>query len=161
LARYSQNPTLALKWTHRFRSLLRSEAILGGAVLLAVAFLTGLLPAKAVGGSGAVNITRHSDEAGMNITLRLDSGPIGTRHAVVTLADSAGQKVTNARKVTFYVQMLDMDMGLTTVRAQLTADGSYQADLSLSMSGQWRVSVEVSPARGDAFVTEFKISSGL
>jgi copper transport protein len=161
LARYSQDPTLALKWTHRFRSLLKSETILGGTVLLAVAFLTGLPPATAVGRNGAVNITQHNDDAGMSITLRLDSGQAGTRHAVVTLADSAGRRVRDAKKVTLYLKMLDMDMGLTTVPAQPAADGSYQADLPLSMSGQWRVSVEVSPARGDAFVTEFKLSSGL
>ena len=94
------------------------------------------------------------------MNLSLDSAQTGTRHAVVTLADPSGQRMGDAREVTLYLAMQDMDMGLERIQAKRFPDGSYQADLPLTMAGKWKVSVEVTPARGDGFVTEFELSSG-
>jgi copper transport protein len=160
LARFVKEAPLARKWRERLPTLLRFESFLGAAILLAVAFLTGLPPATAVTVGGPVNLSQTNGDAGIKVNLILDSAQIGTRHAVVTLADSSGHRVDNAQEVTLYLVMQDMDMGLETIQAKSFPDGSYQADLPLTMAGKWKVSVEVTPARGDAFVTEFELSSG-
>jgi copper transport protein len=161
LARYASEPPVALAQTRRLGALIKAEATLGGAVLLAVAILTGLPPSTAVAMNGPVNMSQRNADANMSVALRLDSGQVGTRRAVVALADSRGRAVTDAKRVTLYLAMLDMNMGLETVQAEPSADGTYQAELALTMPGRWRISVEVSPARGDTFVTEFNFSSGL
>jgi len=161
LARYSSEPRVALAQTRRLAALIKAEATLGGAVLLAVAFLTGLPPSTAVAMNGPVSMSQRNADANISVALTLDSGQVGTRRVVVALRDSKGRMVTNAKRVTLYLAMLDMNMGLETVEAEPLADGTYQAELALTMPGRWRVSVEVSPARGDTFVTEFNFSSGL
>ncbi len=161
LGRYSSEPRVALAQTRRLGALIKAETTLGGAVVLAVAILTGLPPSTAVAMNGPVNMSQRNADANMSVALRLDSGQAGTRRAVVALADSRGRAVTDAKRVTLYLAMLDMNMGLETVQAEPSADGTYQAELALTMPGRWRISVEVSPARGDTFVTEFNFSSGL
>jgi hypothetical protein len=139
---------------------LRIESVVGVAILLVVAFLTGLPPATAVSAGGPLSLSRMSSDGGMRVNLHLDSTQTGSRRAVVTLADASNKRVGNARKVTLYLSMMDMDMGLETIPAIPFPDGSYRADLPLTMAGKWKVSIEVTPARGDAFVTEFELSSG-
>ena len=160
LARFVKEAPLARKWRERLPSLLRFENFLGAAILLAVAFLTGLPPATAVTVGGPVNLNQTNGDADIQVNLSLDSAQTGTRHAVVTLADPSGHRMGDAREVTLYLAMQDMDMGLERIQAKRFPDGSYQADLPLTMAGKWKVSVEVTPARGDGFVTEFELSSG-
>ena len=97
--------------------LLRLESALGVAILLAVAFLTGLPPATAFSAGGPVNLSQISKDAGIRVNLALDSTQTGTRHAVVTLADAGGDHIGDAQKVTLYLSMMDMDMGLETIPA--------------------------------------------
>ena len=160
LARFVKEPPPAMRWRERLPTLLRFESFLGVSILLAVAFLTGLPPATAVTMGGPVNLSQTNGDAGIKVNLSLDSAQTGTRHAVVTLADSSGHRAGDAQKVTLYLAMQDMDMGLETLQTKRFPDGSYRADLPLTMAGKWKVSVEVTPARGDAFVTEFELTSG-
>lgn len=159
LAGFSQQPEIYRKWAGRFRALIRNEAMLGVAVLLAAAVLTSLPPATAVAMAGPVNLSKHNED--MVVDLKLDSAKVGTIHSVVTLRDLTGRTITDAKGVTLFVRMLDMEMALESVEAQATPNGKYQADVSLAMAGRWQISVQVSPPHGDAFVTEFEISTGL
>jgi nitrogen fixation protein FixH len=134
------------------------ETALGIILLALVAVLTSLPPATAAVTTGPLNLTQQSGE--MTVGLKLEPNKVGANHAFVALT-SNGKKVSTAKRVTVYLRSLDMDMGLTTVQAKPTDDGNYEADVVLSMAGKWLVSVEVSPPQGDAFVTEFKISSSL
>jgi hypothetical protein len=52
-------------------------------------------------------------------------------------------------------------MGLQSVQAEPSLDGSYEAEVMLSMGGRWLFSVEVSPQEGDTFLTEFRIPTTL
>jgi len=159
LAGFSSQPEAYGKWANRFRSLITAETLLGVAVLLVVALLTSLPPATAVAMAGPVSLSKV--EQGTTVNLKLDSAKVGTVHSLVILKDSAGRAITDAKRVTLFVQMLDMDMGMKTIEAQLTPSGAYQADIPFSMAGRWSVSVQVSPIHGDAFVTEFDISPGI
>jgi copper transport protein len=157
LAGFSQQPDIYLKWAGRFRTLITSEAALGIVVLVVVAILTSLPPATAVSMAGPIELTNSTE--GTTVDLKLDSTKVGTAHSIVTLHDSTGKTISDAKSVTLFARMLGTDMGLETIEAQPTPSGSFQADVSLTMAGKWSISVQVAPWRGDAFVTEFQISS--
>ena len=157
LTDFSRQVEIFHKWTRRFRTLVSAEAFLGIAVLASVALLTSLPPAVAVANAGPVVMSKQNQD--MTVNLNLDSTRVGTIHTSVILRDSSGRTITDAERVTLYVKMLDMDMGLETVEAQPAPSGAFQADLPFSMAGRWLVSVEVSPAHGDTFVTEFNVST--
>ena len=159
LAGFSQLPETYRMWARRFRTLIWNEAALGVAILVAVAVLTSLPPASAVAMAGPADLSKRNEDTIVN--LRLDSVRVGTVHSVVNLQDSTGRTISDAKRVTLFARMLDMDMGLETIEAQPTPSGAYQADIPLTMAGKWSVSVEVSPAHGDTFVTEFNISPGI
>ena len=157
LAGFSQRPDIYCRWAGRFRILITNEAALGMALLVVVAILTSLPPATSVAMAGPIELTKPAE--GATVDLKLDSTKVGTAHSIVTLRDNNGTIISDTKSVTLFARMLDMDMGLETIEAQPTASGSFQADVSLTMPGKWSISVQVAPQRGDAFVTEFQISS--
>jgi len=144
-------------WAGRFAQLLRGEAALGIAILALVAVLTSLPPASAVS-TGPVNLMRRV--SGDAITVSLAPNRVGPNTVTISLLDSSHRKITDTKRVTAYLRMRDMDMGLTTVAAQPAEDGTYRAVVDLSMAGRWSLSVEVSPANGDDFVAAFDFSCG-
>ena len=157
LAGFSQQPDIYRRWTGRFRILITNEAALGIVLLVVVAILTSLPPATAVAMAGPIELTKSAE--GTTVDLKLDSTKVGTAHSIVTLQDSTGKIISDTKSVTLFARMLDMDMSLETIEAQPTPSGSFQADVSLTMAGKWSIDVQVAPQRGDAFVTEFQISS--
>jgi copper transport protein len=159
LAGFSLQPETYRKWAGRFRNLIRTESLLGVAILVAVAFLTSLPPATAVALAGPLDLSKRNED--MVVNLKLDSSRVGTVHSVVTLQDLTGRTISDAKRVTLFVRMLDMDMALETVEAQATPSGTFQADIVLGMTGKWSISVQVSPPHGDTFVAQFDIFSGI
>jgi len=157
LAGFAQHLGAARTWAGRFRPLIRIESALALVLLALVAVLTTLPPASAVA-SGPINLVKRTQD--WNVSLRLDPNRLGKNQAVVSLHDANGRPITDAKRVTLYLQMLDMDMGLATVQAFPSGDGTYRAEVPLSMAGKWSISVEVSSHAGDTFVTEFDFSSG-
>jgi copper transport protein len=157
LAGFSRQVEIYRKWASRFRLLVSAEATLGIAVLVSVALLTSLPPATAVANVGPLTLNKRNED--MTVNLKLDSTKVGTIHSAVILQDSNGRTITDAKSVTFFVRMLDMDMGLETIEAQPVPGGAYQADIPFSMAGRWSINVEVSPSHGDTFVTEFNVST--
>lgn len=156
LAGFSQSPDIYRRWAGRFRILITNEAALGIVVLIVVAILTSLPPATAVAMAGPIELTKPAES--MTVDLKLDSTKVGTAHSVVMLRDQAG-KIISVKSVTLFARMLDMDMGLETIEAKPMPSGSFQADIPLTMAGKWSISVQVAPQQGDAFVTEFQVSS--
>ena len=157
LAGFSQHPDIYRRWADRFRILITNEAALGIVLLLVVAILTSLPPATALAMAGPIELIKSAE--GTTVDLKLDSTKVGTAHSIVTLQDSTGKIISDTKSVILFARMLDMDMGLETIEAQPTPSGSFQADVSLTMAGKWLISVQVAPQKGDAFVTEFQISS--
>jgi hypothetical protein len=109
--------------------------------------------------AGAADLQQRS--GGYLIQLHLEPNRVGENQAVVQIRDSKEKIVSDARRVTIYLRSLDMDMGLESFQASATPDGSYRADVMLSMAGRWLVSVEISPPSGDTFVTEFNLTSSM
>jgi len=144
-------------WAGRFRGLLRTETSLAMLVLVIVAVLTNLPPASAVSG-GPVKLSQSMPQGVVELTV--SPNKVGQNRVTVRLQDPGGQEISDARQVALYLQMRDMDMGLESVTAGVAPDGTYQADVNLSMAGRWSLSVQVTPAHGDAFVASFDFSSG-
>jgi copper transport protein len=159
LLSFAPRPEVARQWLGRYAGLLRAETALGVAILALVAVLTTLPPASAVTAGGPA--TQTVRQGAVSVSLSLTPNKVGSNQAVVVLRDAGGAAIADARRVTIYLRSLDMDMGLETFQAQPTSDGNYGAEVNLSMAGRWLVSVEVSPARGDTFITEFRISSAM
>jgi copper transport protein len=157
LAGFAKHLDRARTWAGRFQSLIRAESVLAVVLLGVVAVLTTLPPSSAVA-SGPINIVKRVQD--WNVSLRLEPNRLGKNEAIVSFQDASGLPVIDAKRVTLYLQMLDMDMGLVTVQALPSADGTYRAEVPLSMTGKWSINVEVSPHAGDTFVTEFVFSSG-
>ncbi len=159
LQRFALDPRSAREWASRFRKLIGAETVLGIAVLALAALLTSLPPAATVTAAGPLTLSKRN--ADMTVGLRLDPNRVGTNRAWVKLQDLHGRAMSDAKRVTLYVRSLDMDMGLETIQAQPQTEGDYGAEVVLSMAGRWQVSVEVTPERGDTFVTEFQVSPTL
>jgi copper transport protein len=143
---------VAMGWLGK---LVRTEAVLGIAVLGVVGSLTQIPPATAAPGA----IPSIQEQRWGDFVVRLQVTPlrVGPNRLVAWVGSAGGVPMLDTRRVTFYLNMLEMSMGLQTVQAQPAGDGSYAADGRLSMAGRWRISVEVSPAQGDSFVTEFDV----
>ena len=51
----------------------------------------------------------------MTVDLKLDSTKVGTAHSVVTLLDPGGKAITDAKDVSVFARMLDMDMAIESI----------------------------------------------
>jgi copper transport protein len=142
---------MTLNWLRR---LVRTETALGVILLGVAAVLTQLPPATSASGMAPAILDKPSGD--FVISLKVSPQRSGSNRATAWIRTKDGVLVSDARRVTFFLNMLDMDMGLQTVQASPAADGSYSAEVVLSMAGRWRISVEASPPRGDTFVTEFE-----
>jgi copper transport protein len=139
----------------RLLTLVRAETLFGVAILAAAGILTQLPPASAM---SPVNLgPQVRSSRGFEVELQLTPQAVGPNRIVARLRSADGSLVSTARRVTFYLRMLDMEMGLQTIPAENAPDGSYSAEVTLSMAGRWQVSVEIAPPQGDTFVTEFEL----
>jgi len=158
LSDFRRHLQAARAWAARFRWLLRTETLLGVSVLAIVAVLTSLPPATAVF-AGPVSMVRRA--SGTVVRVTIEPNRVGQNDVAISLEDLAGEKITDAKEVTIYLQMREMDMGLETIPAHFAPDGTYRADVNLSMTGRWSLGVQVSPAHADDFVADFDFVSGL
>ncbi|HEU5434349.1 MAG TPA: FixH family protein, partial [Thermomicrobiales bacterium] len=98
---------------------------------------------------------------GLTVTLLPTPRQTGATTVTATIADASGAPVKDAT-VTAIVRSLAMDMGTQSAAARETAPGRYAAaDVPLSMSGQWRLTIRVAP-RGQpstSFVYDLDVSS--
>ena len=156
LAAFARSPENALRWSAKLRSLVRAEAVVAVLILGSVGLLTNLPPATALAAEGKTDLRKRVGD--YDVSLQLERSKVGKNQAVVQIEDRNGRKITDARRVTLFVESRDMDMGINTISAQSSPEGKYQADVVFSMSGKWAISVEVSPPRGDTFVAEFQIT---
>ena len=156
LTRFRAGVAEQLKWLPRFSPLLQAE--FAGCVIIfaTVAMLTNLPPATADPSAGPRELKQKSGST--EVALRIEPGKLGQNQVSLSLADGAGKPLTNVKKVMVYLRMMDMDMGLTSAEAVAQPLGGFAADAVFSMSGHWKVSVEVTPGSGDAFVVEYDVT---
>ncbi|MER5763417.1 FixH family protein [Streptomyces sp. NPDC002082] len=141
-------------------------AAVTGAVLAAV-LTSGCGPSKpaapAATGPHDLDASCRSTktDAGMEVTLAVSPCPAkgggSAGKASVTVKDAAGKAVEGA-KVEVNSEMPNMKMKGGKQSASAKGDG-YESKLVLGMPGDWRISVVVTPASGQASTTVFNVKA--
>lgn len=112
-------------------------------ILAAVVGLLGTLPTHA--------FESRQNLDGLTVNLALNGNPVGvgSNEVRVTLTDTSGKKIANA-KVTFYFGMMPMaNMPPMNYKARLDESGGlYSAPVEFSMKGHWNLKVRVKTPDG-------------
>jgi putative copper export protein len=164
-------PPRARDLEERLRDWLRREALLAGALLLAVVllgiFAVSLLPNLTVGSSGSRSGQTSTPFSGTktvdtyNVTLHVSPNVFGTNTFTVTLKDADGKPVTGAG-VLILVNSLDMDMGTESQHLKeigSTAPGSYSGQTQLTMAGHWQITVQAQVRSGAKLTVNFDLTA--
>lgn len=142
------------KRTLQLSSVLRWEPALGVAVLVCVGLMNifaGTLSPIAAPQPGQ-QTTAHTKPFNQTVTttdgkfklmLNVTPNRFGPNVFTVTVSDPHTGKPTTNAGVTIYTTMLDMDMGTDTLNLQLDGHGHFSGSGDLSMSGTWRISIQV------------------
>lgn len=142
---------------------IRAEVVLGIAVLLTVALLTGLEPARAALDLARTPTTTQTTRAGdLRLTMTLGSLQPGENSLDVLVRDArSGDPAANVQRVALRIKMLDMDMGESEVITTPRGNGHYTASGPyLAMSGHWETQVIVRRAGLDDVETNFRWAIG-
>ena len=118
--------------------------------------ITSIVPHRAT----AQEQTTHA--GAYQVTLLVNPNPpLITRPAALSiqlLSSSAQQPITNAH-ITLQSEMVEMDMGTDKVDAHPQTDGTYLANLQFSMSGLWRVHVNISTPGTKPVTADFEVTA--
>lgn len=118
-----------------------AEIVLLGAVLVATALLTALVPPSTPTGA-AYGGVEHA--AGLRVQLLARSAQPGQNRFVVRLREGLGRAAADVEKVSLRFTMIEHDMGVQELVARERAPGEYAVDASpTSMFGTWRIEVIV------------------
>ena len=150
------------------RRLVAVECVLAVLVILSVGFLTALEPARQVASrSGAAagdqRLSFQESDEGVEMTLEIIPGQVGTNTIEVSVHDRFGEPISNATDVRVRLSYLDMDLGETPLSAMHTGGGDYLLEGQLiSLEGAWQT--EIAIQRPDAFdaraAFRFEVSGG-
>lgn len=145
-----------------FGRALRIEALLGVAILLAVALLTGLVPAReAIVQARAPQRVQTAEAGDLRITLALASLQPGENTFEVLLKNRRGNPVPDAQRVAIRLDMVDMEMGEAEAIAAPRGDGRYAVTGPfLSMSGDWATRVIVRRAGREDVDATYRFAIG-
>jgi copper transport protein len=146
-----------------FNRAIAVEAVLGIAVLLTVAVLTGLVPSReAITAARVPQLTQTQKVGNLQVTLTLGSLQPGDNSFDVYLKDAkSGKPVTDAERVALRIATVDMDMGEAEAIATPRGDGHYTATGPyLAMSGAWQARVIVRRTGADDVEATFNLAVG-
>ncbi len=130
----------------RFGRAVRVEALLGVAIILAVAFMTGFVPAReAIVEARAPKRAQTIRVDDLTVTLSLAALQPGDNNFDILLKKTAGgAPVTDAERVALRLTHPEMEMAESEAIATWRGDGHYVASGPyLSMSGRWDLRVLV------------------
>ncbi|HEU5330522.1 MAG TPA: copper resistance protein CopC, partial [Thermomicrobiales bacterium] len=147
----------------QFTRVIRLEVILGILILVIVGALTNFVPAREAIVQARLpkrSQTVKADDLRVTLTLgSLQPGDTTTYDALVK--DKNGHLVTDALRVTFRFDMLDMAMGETEAVATSQGNGHYTATGAyLPMSGHWKIRAIVRRANLDDVEGDFAYTLG-
>lgn len=140
-----------------FRRLVGVELALIVAIVGVTGFLSSMPPAEAEAGLTAGPYTATQSVGDVQVTLHIDPAKYGYNEGVVTLADSAGNPVTDA-SVGLRLSMPGHDMGPQNPEAVELEPGRYVVEqIVFGMGGPWDVEVAILTARGRELRTTFRL----
>lgn len=152
--RSAQALQVATALVDRFRLSVTLEAAAGAALVLAVAFLTILPPARdalAARKAREQGLTQAVTADDLRIRLHVRPGAVGFNRFAVELAGVRGQSVLDVERVAMRFRMLAHDMGESELILRRSGTSRYEGEGQLfSMAGPWQVTVLVRrPGRDD------------
>lgn len=177
---------LASRPERRFVRAVRAEVVLAAGVLLAAGFLTSTAPGPAAPAAAdhtaqrspqvivvtpaaplptrtpvpAVPFAGAQRAGDVEVGLSVEPASVGPNTLLVTVRDAAGAPL-DVQKVVLTIDMIEMDMGTTSLDAAPDGAGRYVARESwLSMVGDWHVRVSVRRIDGDDVDAEFTVPVG-
>lgn len=136
-------------------------AAFGMAALMASLWLTACGGSSAGTSPGASKTAFVQTQTSENyvITLRVTPATFGYNTFSVTLKDAQGAPVDSA-SVEILTTMLDMDMGVQSIKLNGSSPGMYTGGSELPMAGHWQVSVKVTPSQStQSFAVDFRFST--
>lgn len=106
----------------------------------------------------AISLESRSSDLTVKLSLRGDTVVAGPNLAKVTVIDSQGRSVVNA-KVTIYYGMQAMDgMPPMNFRARLRPQGSeYVSPINLKMKGHWDMRIKIKASNGKSQTTKMGV----
>ncbi len=139
----------------RFRLSVTLEAAAGVALVLAVAFLTILPPARdalAARKAREEGLSQTVTADDLRVRLQIRPGAVGFNRFTVELAGARGQSTLDVERVALRFRMLAHDMGESELILRRTGTSRYEGEGQLfSMAGPWQVTALVRrPERDDA-----------
>lgn len=145
-----------------FGRAVRLEVLLAAATLLAVAVLTGFVPAReALAQARGPKRVQTAQAGDLRLTLALSSLQPGDTTFDVLIRDRRGNPVTDAQRVALRIDHLEMTMGEAEAIAEPRGDGHYVATGPyLSMSGRWQSRVIVRRAGLEDVDATFELAIG-
>ncbi len=118
--------------------------------------LTSIIPHQVTAQEQTVRVGPYQ------LTLQVNPNPpLITQPAALSirvLSASTQQPVPNAR-ITLESAMVEMDMGADKVEARAQGDGTYLANVQLSMSGLWKVHVIVAVPGAAPVSADFEVTA--
>jgi len=139
--------------TQRMTKILRSEPLLGVAVLICVGLMNvfgGTLSPVTTGqqqqttaNSKPYNTTVKTTDNKFTVTFNVNPDHFGTNVFTVSVVNNKTGKPTTNIGVSLYTTMLDMDMGTDNVNLLPDGKGHFSASGDLSMGGNWQVRIQI------------------
>ena len=132
--------------------MVRWESLLGVGILICMGLLTvfssalqpaiTLVPKNQAAQIKPFTATLKTTDHAYTLQLQVAPNHIGNNVFTIHVLDKHNQGVSNV-DITIYPSMLDMDMGVDTVRLQESANGIYSAPYQFTMAGGWQLLIKV------------------
>ncbi len=141
MRRVAKSPRGNPRLVEQFFVVIRSEVGLASVLLLSVALLSSVPPARDVPNRAVLNQRQEVDD--LDILLEVQPGQVGLNTFTITL-HSRGEAVLNAREVSLRFSPLAVDVPPSEVVLQEEGEGRYAARAaSLSLPDTWQVQLSV------------------
>ena len=117
--------------------------LLGILLMLLVACGGGSVQATPAGGAAAFHTSAKTSDGRFLLQLSVNPNHTGVNTFTVGVQDASSGKPATDVQVRLSTTTLDMDMGTEVVYLQSDGNGSYSASGGLSMSGRWRIGIQL------------------
>ncbi len=106
-------------------------------------------------------MSKTVDGLTVNLTLNMDMLTMGDNHAAITITNSSGKEVTNARvKVDYGMPTMKNMAPMEYVGRAKYKDGAYKSMLNIIMEGTWFLNVKVLLPGKDVVTASFDFKVG-
>lgn len=156
LAKLAERVQTLLQVQNRFKLSLKTEALIGAAVILVAGFLTASQPAVQLNEQMLQTLAEPLDQSpsvppdyagkseGITINLRIRPMQVGLNDFEIRLTDEKGSPIQDVKAVNMEFKLIGKDIGEVTTTAEKKGEGIYSnSGYYLGQPGKWKVQVQV------------------